>query len=136
VGIAQIIEEKPSSSTSQRTGGPRPSGYGQGSRPAFDHFSFTQFQAFRNCPLQYKFAHIIKIPTEPKASLSFGKIMHETLEQFMRESAEGGASAQQALLGGPVEQKQPLTLDRLLSIFKSQWKDEASRAPKKKKKRN
>lgn len=113
--VAQITEEQPIATISQRVGG---------ARPAFDHFSFTQFQAFRNCPLQYKFAHIIKIPIEPRASLSFGKIMHETLEQFIRESAQDGFVTQQSLLGAPIKKENALTVERLLSIFKSQWKDE------------
>lgn len=47
--------------------------------------SFTQITAFSTCPLQYKFAHILKVPVFGKHSLSFGKSMHETLHKFMLE---------------------------------------------------
>ncbi|MEK7532107.1 MAG: ATP-dependent helicase, partial [Patescibacteria group bacterium] len=34
--------------------------------PLPDHFSFSQLKAYENCPLQYKFAHLLHIPTRGK----------------------------------------------------------------------
>jgi DNA helicase II / ATP-dependent DNA helicase PcrA len=45
-------------------------------------FSFTQLAAFKTCPLQYKYAHIFKIPVMGKWTFSYGKTMHNTLQQF------------------------------------------------------
>ncbi len=68
------------------------------------YFSFSQFQAFKNCPLQYKFAHIYKIPVRGKAVFSFGKTMHNTLERFIREGEE-----------------KELGFQELLQIYKQEW---------------
>jgi DNA helicase-2/ATP-dependent DNA helicase PcrA len=45
-------------------------------------FSFTQLKAFETCPLQYKFAHILAVPTRGKFTFSFGKTVHSTLQKF------------------------------------------------------
>lgn len=68
------------------------------------YFSFSQFQAFKNCPLQYKFAHIYKIPVRGKAVFSFGKTMHNTLERFVREN-----------------EKKEISFQKLLQIYKEEW---------------
>jgi len=61
-----------------------------------DKFSFSQLAAFSTCPLQYKFAFILKIPASiDKASLVFGRVMHNTLYNFLlpllreRRTAQG-----------------------------------------------
>jgi len=50
------------------------------------HFSYSQLAAFEKCPLQYKFAFILKVPTRGKAVFSFGKTMHNTLDEFLKLS--------------------------------------------------
>ena len=50
--------------------------------PLPEHFSYTQLAAFEKCPYQYRFAHVLQIPTIGKGSFSFGKTMHTTLEKF------------------------------------------------------
>lgn len=52
-------------------------------------FSFTQLRAFETCPLQYKFAHILKIPIRGKANFSYGKTMHNTLAEFLEMKENG-----------------------------------------------
>jgi len=37
------------------------------------HFSFTQLATFEKCPMQYKFAHILRIPVRGKAFFLTGK---------------------------------------------------------------
>ncbi|MDD5098722.1 MAG: 3'-5' exonuclease, partial [Candidatus Pacebacteria bacterium] len=49
-----------------------------------DHFSFSQIASFNNCPLQYKFSHIIKIPSKGRPNFSFGKTIHNTLYHFAK----------------------------------------------------
>ena len=46
------------------------------------YFSYTQLAAFSNCPYQYRFAHILRIPRQGKAVFSFGKTMHLTLQKL------------------------------------------------------
>lgn len=47
------------------------------------HFSFTQLATFEKCPMQYKFAHILRIPTRGKPFFSYGKTMHNSLYEFL-----------------------------------------------------
>jgi DNA helicase II / ATP-dependent DNA helicase PcrA len=63
-------------------------------------FSFTQFKAFENCPLQYKFAHILKIPVKGKGAFSFGKTMHAALQKMFALVAERQGSSQTTLFDG------------------------------------
>lgn len=45
-------------------------------------FSFSQVEAFTNCPLQYKFNFILNIPVLPKAVFIFGRTLHNSLRDF------------------------------------------------------
>jgi DNA helicase-2/ATP-dependent DNA helicase PcrA len=52
--------------------------------PLPEKFSFSQLAAFSTCPLQYKFAFVLKIPaSSDKASLIFGRVLHNTLYNFL-----------------------------------------------------
>ncbi len=72
-----------------------------------DHFSFTQLAAFEKCPLQYKFAHILRIPVRGKATFSYGKSLHKTLLNFVYQSTDEKCS-----------------FGDLLKIYKECWIDE------------
>jgi len=76
--------------------------------PLPPYFSYTQLAAFEKCPLQYKFAFILKIPRAGSATLSFGKTMHNTLFKFVRQSL--------------INNK--LSLKDLLKIYDEEWIDE------------
>lgn len=69
-------------------------------------FSFTQLKAYESCPLQYKFAHVLKIPIKGKGQFSFGKTMHAALQKFYALVAERQGSAQTSLFD-MVEAKAP-----------------------------
>ncbi len=47
-----------------------------------NYLSYSQIETFKVCPLHYKLRYILKIPTQPTASLSFGISMHNTLLEF------------------------------------------------------
>src|SRR5260221_5676315 len=47
-----------------------------------DYLSYSQIETFKVCPLHYKLRYILKIPTQPTASLSFGISIHNTLKDF------------------------------------------------------
>lgn len=72
-------------------------------------FSFTQIAAYGSCPLQYKFAHILKIPVFGNPHLSFGKSLHNTLHQYLERYRQSGQ------LGSKEE---------LHAIFEDEWMDE------------
>ncbi len=74
--------------------------------PIPDHFSYTQLVAFNKCPYQYKLAHILKIPIKGKANFSFGKTLHNTLDDFLRKAVRGLPS---------------YSFDDLLEIYEKNW---------------
>ncbi|OQB09133.1 MAG: ATP-dependent DNA helicase PcrA [Parcubacteria group bacterium ADurb.Bin216] len=76
-----------------------------------DHFSFSQLASFENCPLQYKFMHILKIPVKGKSNFSFGKTIHNSLHCFTQKSCLENDSSQG---------KCP-DLKELLDIYKKEW---------------
>ncbi|MFO0702713.1 MAG: UvrD-helicase domain-containing protein [Candidatus Andersenbacteria bacterium] len=72
-------------------------------------FSYTQLVAFETCPLQYKFAHLYKIPSLGSAAFSYGKSLHAALAAFHAEIKPG--------------QPAP-TQDRLLQLLEEHWINE------------
>lgn len=45
-------------------------------------FSFTQLKAYENCPYQYRFSHVLRIPITGKPQFSYGKTMHAVMQKF------------------------------------------------------
>lgn len=90
-------------------------------------FSFTQLTAFRTCPLQYKFAHVLKIPVFGKWTFSFGKTMHNTLQQFFKLWIERVGSRQGNLFAAqnqPNNGSLPVTLEELMKAYGQAWQDD------------
>ncbi len=54
-----------------------------------DYLSYSQIETFNICPLHYKLKYILKIPTPPAASTSFGTTIHTTLKNFYEEVISG-----------------------------------------------
>ena len=77
-----------------------------------NHFSFSQLRAFENCPYQYRFAHILKVPIRGKAVFSYGKTIHNTLFAFIKNHYESGF---------PVEE---ILFENLLKVYQEQWIDD------------
>ncbi len=86
-------------------------------------FSFSQFTAFNVCPLQYKFAFVLKVPRRGKAVFSFGKTMHQTLYQFCLDWQKNQQAKQKDLFGKPKEVK-GLNFDDLIKIYEQAWIDD------------
>lgn len=93
-----------------------------------NYFSYTQIAAFSNCPHQYRFAHILKIPIRGKANFSFGKTMHATLQKIFAMNTERNASSQSNLFGeadnNQSSKKVKLHLDEMLELYEASWIDE------------
>lgn len=92
-------------------------------------YSFTQLMAFRNCPLQYKFSFILKIPVFGKPQLSFGKTMHAALQKFFERIIEQADRTQGGLFGSPeilYTKKSPSLPDveELLALYDQLWIDD------------
>ncbi|MFA5087266.1 MAG: ATP-dependent DNA helicase [Candidatus Paceibacterota bacterium] len=91
-----------------------------------DHFSFSQLTAFSNCPLQYKFGHILKIPVRGRANFSFGKTIHNTLHKFVGLAARDIGVKQKDLFGSKENIKTGINLSMqdLLEIYDKEWIDD------------
>jgi DNA helicase-2/ATP-dependent DNA helicase PcrA len=92
------------------------------------YFSFTQLKAFEKCPKQYKYAHLLKIPTPGKASFSFGQTIHTTLLNFFKLVKERANAGQQDLFGNQVDKKtesqEPLvSWSELQQVYQGAWID-------------
>jgi DNA helicase-2/ATP-dependent DNA helicase PcrA len=64
--------------------------------------SASDIETYRSCPLRYKFARVLRIPTEPTVGQRFGIVVHQVLERY---HAAGGE-----------------TLAQLLDLFESCWR--------------
>jgi DNA helicase-2/ATP-dependent DNA helicase PcrA len=85
-------------------------------------FSFTQLKAFETCPLQYKFAHVLSVPTQGKFTFSFGKTMHSTLQKFFDQTIKKTNHCQTNLFGeGAVEKSSVPPVEDLLKIYEETW---------------
>lgn len=90
-------------------------------------FSFSQLAAYSSCPLQYKFAHILKVPTPTERdNFIFGRAIHSTLYDFFHPLVEG--RGEQVDLFG---EKQGFSLDqptfsqkKLLEIYDERWQND------------
>lgn len=89
------------------------------------HFSFSQLAAFEKCPLQYKYAYILKIPTKGKPNFSFGKTIHNTLHRFVNLNAQIFQSEQKNLFEEVDNERKKvnLGLSDLFNIYKEEWID-------------
>lgn len=72
-------------------------------------FSFSQLAAYDRCALQYKYAHLLKIPTVDKGLLSFGKAVHAVLEYFIQDYNPA---------------KEPMVIEQLLEKYEELWMGE------------
>jgi len=96
--------------------------------PLKRRFSFTQLAAFRSCPLQYKFAHVYRIPILGSFHKSFGQSIHLAFHDILKLHLDRGAAKQTSLFdAAPTEAVTTgfrVTLDEALQIFEDRWIDE------------
>jgi len=75
--------------------------------------SYSQLNTYVDCPKKYRYVYILKVPSKPHASLSFGSTVHNTLKDLyvlLRDSKEG--------LEGIVERP---TKKTLLDLYDKHW---------------
>lgn len=88
-------------------------------------FSFSQLAAFASCPLQYKFAFILKIPAPTdKAALIFGRSLHNTLYNFLLPTLTISKKIQESLFvdTNKIDKKiNQITEKRLLEVYQEFW---------------
>ncbi len=73
--------------------------------------SASDVETYRGCPLRYKFARVLKIPTEQTLHQRFGIVVHQVLERFHAASCpDGNRDAMQG------------TLAELMSLLDVAWR--------------
>ena len=99
--------------------------------PLPNKFSFSQLMAFSTCPLQYKFAFVLKIPASTdKASLIFGRVLHNTLYNFLlpvlseRQKMEGTLFGELEKDSSQKKIKDYLNKERLFQIYDEFWQND------------
>lgn len=96
--------------------------------PLPDKFSFSQLSAFSTCPLQYKFAFVLKIPADSdKSSLIFGRVLHNTLYNFLLP-AVNEKIFQESLFPNDKTKTDLFSKKRLLDIYKEFWQEDGYRS--------
>jgi len=69
------------------------------------NFSYSQLETYETCPLQYKYAYILNIPTIPNSAASFGSTIHKTLYKFYSMYVE----------------KKSVNKDLLIKLYHQSW---------------
>jgi DNA helicase II / ATP-dependent DNA helicase PcrA len=68
--------------------------------------SASDLDLYLTCPLKYKFRRVFGIPEEPTINQRFGILVHNVLERFHKEAAEGGEDG----------------VERLMDLFEAGWR--------------
>lgn len=88
--------------------------------PLPEKFSFSQLAAYSTCPLQYKFAFILKVPVpSDKASFIFGRVIHNTLYNFLLPLLDERRQA--SLFADSGAEQSLITEQRLLDLYAEFW---------------
>ena len=70
--------------------------------------SHSAIDAYLTCPLRYKYAQVVRVPTTPHHSMVYGAALHQAVQEFHRSQARG----------------RPLTEAELLGAFDAAWSNE------------
>lgn len=98
--------------------------------PLKRRFSFTQLAAFRKCPMQYKFAHIYRIPILGAYQKSFGQSVHLSFQRILELHQERTRAVQGSLFGNTENTAVPqgpglrVSEEEAMDIFAEAWIDE------------
>ncbi len=89
------------------------------------YLSFSQIRAFESCPLQYKFAHILKIPQKGRPQFVFGQSAHDAIYEFTKRDCEINASAQKGLFADKKQiARKQIPVKELMEIYENKWIDQ------------
>lgn len=89
-------------------------------------FSFSQMASYEKCPLQYKYANVLKIPTFGSHYFSFGTTIHNTLQKYLEESFNIKNTFQADLFGNHNQDNEValLPVEVLYRIYNENWEDD------------
>ncbi len=77
------------------------------------NLSYSQIETYENCPKQYKYRFVLKVPTGSSPALVYGSVIHNTLKAFY----EIVKKTQQGFEGFT----QKPGLEKLIEIFEEKW---------------
>jgi DNA helicase-2/ATP-dependent DNA helicase PcrA len=60
--------------------------------------SFHQVDAYLACPLRYKYAHVLRVPTAPHHAIVYGSALHLAVQQFHKRHARGVVMSEAELI--------------------------------------
>ncbi|MEO8274064.1 MAG: ATP-dependent DNA helicase, partial [Chloroflexota bacterium] len=70
--------------------------------------SHSAIDDYLTCPLRYKYAQVVRVPTKPHHSMIYGMALHQAVQEFHRSQSRG----------------KPLTEAELLAVFEAAWSNE------------
>ena len=70
--------------------------------------SHSSIDDYLTCPLRYKYAQVVRVPTTPHHSMVYGAALHQAVQEFHRSQARG----------------RPLSEAELLAVFDKAWSNE------------
>ncbi len=94
------------------------------------YYSYSQLSSYKNCPYQYRFGSVLKIPTGGNANFSFGNTMHLTLQKFFglmmhgQNAQQGDLFALTPAFAEASAGKPNPSVDDLLKLYEESWIDE------------
>lgn len=105
-----------------------PDKVGQFVYPIPKKFSYSQIQIYRECPYKYKLSNILRLPSQGSPSLTFGSVIHETLERFYKRLIELNNATQDSLFTGTDQaaagKVSAPTMDELMAIYNDSWRSD------------
>ncbi len=102
--------------------------------------SYSSYHTYLECPLRWKYLYVDRLPETPRGYFSFGRVIHSTLEEFVRPlvvpSARrvGGSESQRTLDEWEPSRPGPspgarMSLDELLAVYDRLWTGEGYLSP-------
>ncbi len=70
--------------------------------------SHSAIDDYLTCPLRYKYAQVVRVPTTPHHSMVYGAAIHQAVQEFHRSQARG----------------RPLTEAELIGVLEAAWTNE------------
>lgn len=88
---------------------------------AVNKFSFSQFEGYGNCPLQYKFSFVLRVPVPEKGTMVYGRLMHRCLYELFAPCL---LTEQPVDLFGQATAQPKVDWSGFLAIYHKNWTDE------------
>jgi DNA helicase-2/ATP-dependent DNA helicase PcrA len=89
-------------------------------------FSFTSISDFVHCSIGFKYKHILNVPEPGKPVFSFGRTIHVTMENYLKQYLQQNQVVQGDLFA-PVSTKKEFKLpplEKLMEFYEKAWVDE------------